>query len=93
MDMSHTGYFYFFLQLATQHFVAVAGFRTGVVHVNSFLQLVSRQKVARKIVSCNMALSDSNIHIIIVIRIHIFDTFPLTVEKISTDVVPTFNSG
>ena len=55
MDISHTGYFYFFLQLATQHFVAVAGFKTGVLHVKSFLQLVSQQKVARKIASCNMA--------------------------------------
>ena len=56
MDMSHKGYFYFFLQLATQHFVAVAGCKTGVLHVKSFLQLVSQQKVARKIASCNMAL-------------------------------------
>ena len=57
MDMSHTGYFYFFLQLATQHFVAVDGFKTGVLHVKSFLQLVSQQKVARKIASCNMAFN------------------------------------
>ena len=57
MDISHTGYFYFFLQFATQHFVAVAGFKTGVLHVKSFLQLVSQQKVARKIASCNMAFS------------------------------------
>ena len=35
------------LQLATQHFVAVAGCKTGVLHVKSFLQLVSQQKVAR----------------------------------------------
>ena len=56
MDMSHTGYFYFFLQVATQHFVAVAGCKTGVLHVKSFLQLVSQQKVARKIASCNMAV-------------------------------------
>ena len=55
--MSHTGYFYFFLQLATQHFVAVAGCKTGVLHVKSFLQLVSQQKVARKISSCNMAFT------------------------------------
>ena len=57
MDMSHKGYFYFFLQLATQHFVAVAGCKTGVLHVKSFLQLVSQQKVARKIASCNMAFT------------------------------------
>ena len=35
------------LQLATQHFVAVAGCKTGVLDVKSFLQLVSQQKVAR----------------------------------------------
>ena len=29
----------------------------GVIHVKSFLQLVSQQKVARKIASCNMAFS------------------------------------
>ena len=62
MDMSHTGYFYFFLQLATQHFVAVAGFKTGVLHVKSFLQLVSQQKVARKIASCNMAFKNLSAH-------------------------------
>ena len=49
MDMSHTGHFYFFLQLATQHFVAVAGFKTGVLHVKSFLQLVSQQRLQEKL--------------------------------------------
>ena len=58
----HThGIFLLFLQLATQHFVAVAGFKTGVLHVKSFLQLVSQQKVARKNASCNMALTDCEV--------------------------------
>ena len=62
MDMSHKGYFLLSLQLATQHFVAVAGCKTGVLHVvlhvKSFLQLVLQQRVARKIASCNMAFSN-----------------------------------
>ena len=47
----------FFLQLVSQHFVAVAGCKSGVLRVKSFLQLVSQQKVARKIASCNMAFT------------------------------------
>ena len=34
--------FLLFLQLAKQHFVAVAGCKTGVLHVKSFLQFVSQ---------------------------------------------------
>ena len=49
-----------FLQLVMQHFVAVVGCKTGVLHVKSFLQrlatFVARQ-VARKIAPRNMALS------------------------------------
>ena len=48
--------FILFLQLATQHFVTVAGCKTEVLHVKSSLQLVSQQKVATKVASCNMTL-------------------------------------
>ena len=56
----HTQDILLFLQLATQHFVAVAGCKTGVLHVKSFLQLVSQQKVARKIASCKGHVTQSN---------------------------------
>ena len=56
MDMPHRT-FLLFLQLATQHFVAVAGCKTGVLHVKSLFQLVSQQKVARKIALCNMTFT------------------------------------
>ena len=60
VDMSHAAtclakrceklrIFLLFLQLATQHFVAVAGCKTGVLHVNSFLQLVSQRLLRDKL--------------------------------------------
>ena len=41
--------FLLFLQLATQHFVTVAGCKTGVLHVKSFLQLVSQRLLRDKL--------------------------------------------
>ena len=38
-----------FLQLATQHFVAVAGFKNGVLHVKFLLQLVSQRLLSRNV--------------------------------------------
>ena len=58
MDMSHAEtwlatlrkvIFLLFLQLATQHFVAVAGCKTGVLHVKYFLQLVSQRLLRDKL--------------------------------------------
>ena len=41
--------FLLFLQLATQHFVAVAGLKNGVLHVKFFLQLVSQRLLQDKL--------------------------------------------
>ena len=50
MDMSNIHrIFLLFLQLATRHFVAVAGCKTGVLHVKSFLQLVSQRLLRDKL--------------------------------------------
>ena len=52
--------FLIFLQLATQHFVAVAGCKTGVlreIFLATCLATNVARQVARKIASCNMALT------------------------------------
>ena len=41
--------FLLFLQLATQHFVAVTGCKTGVLHVKSFLQLAWQRLLRDKL--------------------------------------------
>ena len=47
--------FLLFLQLATQHFVAVAGGVTRVIFLATGLAAFFARPVARKIASCNMA--------------------------------------
>ena len=48
--------FLLFLQLATQHFVAVAGGVTREIFLATCLATFVVRQVARKIASCNMAL-------------------------------------
>ena len=48
--------FLLFLQLATQHFVAVAGGITREIFLATCLATFVARQVARKIASCNMAL-------------------------------------
>ena len=45
-----------FLQLATQHFVAVVGGVTREIFIATCLATFVARQVARKIASCNMAL-------------------------------------